>query len=139
MFDVGQHHNITLLSYSEVEKVDGYVGDFTATVRKKARYVNEELCTGCGICVEKCPQSVVDDVFEAGLGQRKVIYTPFPQAVPNYPVIDAENCIYFQRGKCKACEIFCPTEAIDFEQQDELIEIEVGNIILSTGYDQPGV
>jgi heterodisulfide reductase subunit A len=135
MFDVGQHPNITLLSYSEVEKVDGYVGDFTATVRKKARYVNEELCTGCGICVEKCPQSVVDDVFEAGLGQRKVIYTPFPQAVPNYPVIDAENCIYFQRGKCKACEIFCPTEAIDFEQQDELIEIEVGNIILATGYD----
>ena len=135
MFDVGQHPNITLLSYSEVEKVDGYVGDFTATVRKKARYVNEELCTGCGICVEKCPQSVVDDVFEAGLGQRKVVYTPFPQAVPNYPVIDAENCIYFQRGKCKACEIFCPTEAIDFEQQDELIEIEVGCIILATGYD----
>ena len=135
MFDVGQHPNITLLSYSEVEKVDGYVGDFTATVRKKARYVNEELCTGCGICVEKCPQSVVDDVFEAGLGQRKVVYTPFPQAVPNYPVIDAENCIYFQRGKCKACEIFCPTEAIDFEQQDELVEIEVGNIILATGYD----
>jgi heterodisulfide reductase subunit A len=135
MFDVGQHPNITLLSYSEVEKVDGYVGDFTATVRKKARYVNEELCTGCGICVEKCPQSVVDDVFEAGLGKRKVVYTPFPQAVPNYPVIDAENCIYFQRGKCKACEIFCPTEAIDFEQQDELIEIEVGNIILATGYD----
>jgi heterodisulfide reductase subunit A len=135
MFDVGQHPNITLLSYSEVEKVDGYVGDFTATVRKKARYVNEELCTGCGICVEKCPQSVVDDVFEAGLGQRKVVYTPFPQAVPNYPVIDRENCIYFQRGKCKACEIFCPTEAIDFEQQDELIEIEVGCIILATGYD----
>ncbi|MBC8255552.1 MAG: CoB--CoM heterodisulfide reductase iron-sulfur subunit A family protein [Ardenticatenia bacterium] len=135
MFDVGQHPNITLLSYSEVEKVDGYVGDFHATVRKKARYVNEELCTGCGICVEKCPQSVVDDVFEAGLGQRKVVYTPFPQAVPNYPVIDRENCIYFQRGKCKACEIFCPTEAIDFEQQDELIEIEVGNIVLATGFD----
>jgi heterodisulfide reductase subunit A len=134
MVDVGQHDNITLLSWSEVEELDGYLGNFTVTVRKKARYVNEELCTGCGICWEKCPKKVVDNVFEAGLGERKVIYTPFPQAVPKYPVIDTENCTYFIRGKCKACQIFCPTDAIDFEQEDEIVKFQVGNIILATGY-----
>jgi heterodisulfide reductase subunit A len=137
MVEVGQHPNITLLTYSEVEQVDGYVGDFTVTVRKKARYVNEEICTGCGICIEKCPFKVNDDVFEAGLGQRKVIYRLFPQAVPKYPVIDTKNCVYFQRGKCKACQLFCPTtpNSIDFEQEDELLQIKIGNIILATGYD----
>ncbi len=135
MVEAGQHDNITLLSYSEVEDIEGYLGNFTATVRKKARYIDEELCTGCGICVEKCPWSVTDDVFEAGLGERKVVYSPFPQAVPKYPVIDAENCVYFQRGKCRACEIFCPTDAIDFEQEDEMLELQVGNVIVATGYD----
>ena len=137
MVDVDQHPNITLLTYSEVEEVNGYLGQFTITVRKKARYVNEEHCTGCGICIEKCPFSVVDEVFEAGLGSRKIIYRPFPQAVPKYPVIDTENCVYFQRGKCKACQIFCPTtpNSIDFEQEDEILELEVGNIILATGFD----
>lgn len=135
MVSVGSHPNITLLSWSEVERVDGYVGSFTATIRKKARYVNEELCTGCGICEEKCPKRIIDDVFEAGLGYRKAVYRPFPQAVPKYPVIDTKNCTYFERGKCKACQIFCPTNAIDFEQEDELIRVEVGNIILATGYD----
>ena len=111
--------NITLLTWSEVEKVDGYVGNFTVTIRKKARYVKTELCTGCGICQEKCPKKVIDDVYEAGLGYRKAVYTPFPQAVPKYPVIDGENCTYFQKGTCKACEKFCPTDAIDFNQEDE--------------------
>jgi heterodisulfide reductase subunit A len=137
MVDVGQHPNITLLTYSEVEKVDGYLGNFVVNVRKKARYINEEHCTGCGICIEKCPFKVTDDVFEAGLGKRKVIYRPFPQAVPKYPVIDTENCVYFLRGKCKACQIFCPTEpnSIDFEQEDEILQLDVGNIIVATGYD----
>ena len=137
MVEVGQHDNITLLTYSEVEKVDGYLGNFVVNVRKKARYVDEEHCTGCAICIEKCPFKVVDDVFEAGLGERKVIYRPFPQAVPKYPVIDTENCVYFLRGKCKACQIFCPTEpnSIDFEQEDEILQFEVGNIIVATGYD----
>ena len=137
MVDVDHHPNITLLTWSEVEKLDGYVGNFEVTVRKKARYVNEEHCTGCGICIEKCPFKVVDNEFEAGFGERKVIYRPFPQAVPKYPVIDKENCVYFQKGKCKACEKFCPTEpnSIDFEQQDELLKLNVGNIILATGYE----
>jgi heterodisulfide reductase subunit A len=135
MVSVGGHPNITLLTYSEVVKVDGYVGNFTVTIRKKARCVNQELCTGCGICQEKCPKKVIDDIYEAGLGYRKAVYTPFPQAVPKYPVIDKPNCTYFQKGTCKACQKFCPTNAIDFEQEDEYITVEVGNIILATGYD----
>jgi heterodisulfide reductase subunit A len=135
MSDVGSHPNIHLLTYSEVEDISGYVGNFHVRIHKKARYVDEDACTGCGICIEKCPKKVVDDVFEAGMGYRKSIYRPFPQAVPNWPVIDTESCIYFERGKCKACEIFCPTEAIDFEQQDSYVDIDVGNVILATGYD----
>ncbi len=135
MVSIGSHPNVTLLSWSEVTKVEGYVGNFSVTIRKKARFVNDEMCTGCAICQEKCPKKVIDEVFEAGLGYRKAIYTPFPQAVPKYPVIDRNNCIYFQKGTCKACEKFCPTNAIDFTQEDELINVEVGNIILATGYD----
>ncbi len=135
MVDVDQHPNITLYTWSEVENISGYIGNFNVTVRKKARYVIEELCTGCGICEEKCPRKVIDDVFEAGLAQRKAIYRPFPQAVPKYPVLDPPNCTYFERGKCKACQILCPTGAIDFEQEDELIQFPVGNVILATGYD----
>jgi heterodisulfide reductase subunit A2 len=135
MVDAGSHRNITLYTWSEVVRVDGYVGNFTVTIKKKARYVNEDLCTGCGICVEKCPKKVIDDIFEAGLGYRKAVYTPFPQSVPKYPVIDVPNCTYFQKGTCKACEKFCPTNAIDFTQEDEYITVQVGNIILATGYD----
>jgi heterodisulfide reductase subunit A len=135
MSDAEQHENVTLLSYSELEHLSGYVGNFKATIRKRARMVIEKDCTGCGICIEKCPKSVVDDVFEAGLGYRKAIYKPFPQAVPKYPVIDIPNCTYFEKGKCKACEKFCPTNAIDYNQKDELLEIEVGNVILATGWE----
>jgi heterodisulfide reductase subunit A len=135
MVSVGTHRNITLLTWSSVEKVEGYVGNFTVTVRKKARKINEDLCTGCGICQEKCPKKVIDEVFEAGIGYRKAVYTPFPQAVPNTPVMDIENCTYFEKGTCKACEKFCPTEAIDFDQQDQVLTFQVGNIVLATGYD----
>jgi heterodisulfide reductase subunit A2 len=134
MVSVGTHPNVTLLTWSQVEKVDGYIGNFTVTVRKKARKIKEDLCTGCGICMEKCPKKVIDDVFEAGIGYRKAIYTPFPQAVPNLPVIDVPNCTYYEKGTCKACVKFCPTEAIDFDQQDEMLTFQVGNIVLATGY-----
>jgi heterodisulfide reductase subunit A len=135
MVQVGSHPNITLLTWSEVTNVDGYVGNFAVTINKKARYIKTEDCTGCGICWEKCPWKVVDEVFEVGMAKRKAVYTPFPQAVPKYPVIDAEHCAYFLKGTCKACEKFCPTGAIDFNQKDEQITVEVGNIILATGYD----
>jgi heterodisulfide reductase subunit A len=131
----GNNPNITLLTYSEVQKVDGYVGNFAVTIKKRARYIKTEDCTGCGICWEKCPKKVIDDKFEAGLGYRKAVYTPFPQAVPKYPVIDDINCTYYIKGTCKACEKFCPTNAIDFNQKDEIITVEVGNIILATGWD----
>ncbi len=135
MVDVGAHPNIRLLTWSEVERVDGYVGNFTATIRQKPRYIDTTLCTGCGICWEKCPKRVIDDVFEAGLGYRKAVYTPFAQAVPKYPIIDPENCTYFMNGKCRACEKFCPTEAIRFDQQEQYLTVQVGNIILATGFD----
>lgn len=135
MFDAGNHPNVTLMTYSEVQQVDGYLGSFRVRVRKKARHINEELCTGCGDCEQKCPSRVIDEVFEAGLGYRKAVYRPFPYAVPKYPVIDQESCIFFQRGKCKACQLVCPTNAIDFDQKDEDVTIEVGNIIIATGYD----
>jgi heterodisulfide reductase subunit A len=135
MVQAGSHPNIKLLTWAEVTHVDGYVGSFQVTIRQKPRYVNTELCTGCGICQEKCPKKVVDEVYEAGLGYRKIVYTPFPQAVPKYPVIDKENCTFFLKGTCKACEKFCPTGAIDFTQEEEYLTVEVGNIVLATGFD----
>jgi len=132
--DAGRHPNITLLTYSEVEEVSGYVGNFTVRIRKRARFVNEDLCTGCGICQEKCPKKVLDTVFEAGMGKRKAIYFSFAQAIPNIPVIDQENCIYFVRERCRACEKFCPTGAIDFEQEDQLLDVQVGAIVVATGF-----
>ncbi|MDP3185147.1 MAG: 4Fe-4S binding protein, partial [Anaerolineales bacterium] len=103
-------------------------------VRRKPRYVNEELCTGCGTCVEKCPWKKIPSEFDMGLGNRPAIYFPFAQAVPRVPVLDTVNCAYFKSGKCRACEKFCPREAIDFEQQEQLMDIEVGTIILATGF-----
>ncbi|RCK75758.1 MAG: CoB--CoM heterodisulfide reductase subunit A [Anaerolineae bacterium] len=135
MVEVGSHPNVKLFSYAEVANVSGYVGNFQVTIKQKARSVNTDLCTGCGICQEKCPKKVIDPVFEAGLGYRKAVYTPFPQAVPKYPVIDRENCTYFLKGTCKACEKFCPTGAIDFNQEDEYFTFDVGQIILATGWD----
>jgi heterodisulfide reductase subunit A len=134
MSTVGSHPYIELMTYSEVEDVSGYIGNFKVKVRKKARYVDEEKCTGCGVCQEKCPWKV-DSEFEVGMGQRKAIYIPFPQAVPNVPVIDREHCVYFLKGTCRACEKFCEVKAIDFEQTDQFIELEVGSIIVATGYD----
>jgi heterodisulfide reductase subunit A len=131
---VGSHPNIKLMAYSEVDEVSGYVGDFKVKIRKKASYVDWEKCNGCGICMEKCPWKA-DSEFDAGMGKRKAIYTPFAQAVPNKPVIDREHCAYFLKGKCRVCEKFCEVNAIDFEQQDKIVEVDVGTIILATGYN----
>lgn len=131
---VGSHPYIELMTYSEVEEVSGFIGNFKVKIRKKARYVDEVLCTGCGLCQEKCPWKV-DSEFDAGIGKRKAIYTLFPQAVPNKPVIDREHCAYFLKGTCRACEKFCEAKAINFEQEDELVEVEVGSIILASGFN----
>jgi len=134
MVEVAQHENITLYTYSQVENVDGYVGNFKVTIRQKARSVDMSKCTGCGECWSHCPKKVPSE-FDRGLSERRAIYVPFPQAVPNVPVIDRDNCRYFQEGKCKACEKRCPAGAIDYEQEDQLLEKEYGAIVVATGYE----
>ena len=133
MVQVSQDENISLYTYSEVEEVSGHVGNFVVKIRKRARSVDMSKCTGCGICYEKCPVKVPSE-FDMGLGMRRAIYVPFPQAVPNVPVIDRQNCLYFTKGRCRVCEKFCPTGAIDFQQQDEIVEERFGAIILATGF-----
>ena len=135
MVTAGSHPNVTLHTWSEVTEVTGYVGNFTVKVLHRPRYVDTELCTGCGICEEKCPALVLDQAFAAGLGYRKAIYRPFPQAVPKYPVLDPASCIYFENGKCKACEKLCPPQAIRLDQQPEEVTLNVGNIVLATGFE----
>ena len=135
MVAAGSHPNIVLHAYSEVLDVSGFVGNFKVKILHKAKFVDWEKCTGCGLCQEKCPRKVPSE-YNQGLGTRKAIYTMFPQAVPNKPVIDKVNCIFFQKGKCRACEKFCEVKAIDFEQKDLEETVEVGSIIVATGYDQ---
>lgn len=133
--DVGRHPRIRLLAYSEVEKVEGGLGDFRVTVRKKARYVDESKCTGCGSCAEKCP-TVVSDAYNLGLGKSKAIYKYFAQGIPSAYTIDAANCRNFQAGKkCGVCAKICQAGAIDYKQEDQIIEVEAGAIILATGYE----
>ncbi|MDM7916193.1 MAG: FAD-dependent oxidoreductase [Candidatus Eisenbacteria bacterium] len=134
MVEVAQHPKITLHTYSEVEKVEGFIGNFRVTVRKKARSVDITKCTGCGVCQTKCPQKKIPSAFDAGLGMRSAIYIPFPQAVPNKPVIDREQCTYFKNGKCGVCKKLCGPQAVDFDQQDELVVEPVGAVVLATGY-----
>jgi heterodisulfide reductase subunit A len=135
MVEVAQHPDITLYTYSELESLDGFIGNFRATIRKKARSVDESLCTGCGACIQKCAQKKIPSEFNAGLGRRTAIYVPFPQAVPNKPVIDRARCTYYKSGRCKLCEKVCPTKAIRFDQEDELVTIDVGAVVVATGYD----
>jgi heterodisulfide reductase subunit A2 len=134
MVEAGQHPNIKLMTYSELEKLEGFIGNFKATIRKKAKSIDESLCNGCGHCTTKCPTKKIPSEFNTGLGMRTAIYVPFPQAVPNKPVIDKANCSYYQKGKCKVCEKVCPTGAIRFDQEDELVELEVGAVVVATGF-----
>ncbi len=133
--EVGRHPRIKLYTYSEVDSVEGELGHFKVRIRRYPAYVNWDLCTGCGVCQEKCPKRVVSADFERGIGKRKAIYTLSPQAVPNKPVIDAENCLYFTQGKCRVCERFCPVGAIDYNQKEKIFEEEAGAIIVATGYE----
>jgi len=139
MSEIEHHENIELLTYSEVESVEGFVGNFKVKVRRKARFVDEEKCTGCGLCAEACRLSgKIPDEFNAGMKKRSAIYIPFPQAVPSVYVVDADNCLMLTKGKCgkrPRCVEVCPTNAIDFSQKDEIIEFSVGTIIVATGFD----
>lgn len=133
MNSVGFHPNIDLMTYSEVVDISGYIGNFEVTVRKNPKYVDYEKCTGCGVCMEKCPSKVSSE-FDEGLVERKAIYTLFPQAVPNKPVIDAKNCTYLTKEKCGVCQKVCEAGAINYEDKEELVKVKVGSIILATGY-----
>jgi heterodisulfide reductase subunit A len=134
MTEVARHPFIRILTYSEVVEISGYVGNFRVKIRRKPRYVDEGKCIGCLVCQEKCPWTALSE-FNAGISKRKAIYTPFAQAVPNIPVIDTEHCAYFLKGKCRACEKFCEADAINFEQKELIFELDVGNIIIATGFD----
>lgn len=134
MVETYQHPKIKLLTYSEVEKVEGFIGNFKVTVKRKPRYVDESKCTGCGLCTQKCPIKKAPNEFEQGMTKRSAIYVPFPQAVPNIPVIDSSVCTYFKTGKCQMCVKVCGKEAIDFNQQERFEVEEVGAIIVATGY-----
>ena len=135
MVEAAAHENITIYTYSEVEKVTGFVGDFHVEIRKKARSVDMSKCTGCGLCQEKCPSKKAPNEFNRGLDKRSAIYTPFAQAIPNVPVIDREHCIKFKTGKCGVCAKVCQAGAIDYEQKDEIITENYGAIVVATGFD----
>ena len=135
MVDAANHENITIYSYSEVESVGGYVGNFDVTIRKKARSVKADICSGCGVCTEKCPFKTVPSEFDEGMRNRGCIYIPFAQAIPKVPVIDREHCMMFKTGKCGVCSKVCPNGAIDYTQQDELITEKYGAIVLATGFE----
>jgi heterodisulfide reductase subunit A len=134
LVEVGRHPNIEIHSLAEVLSVQGEPGDFTVKIVQHPRYVDPDRCTGCGICEEKCPKKVTSE-YEQGLTVRKAIYSLFPQAYPNTRMIDKDNCIFFQKGKCRACEKFCEAGAIDFEQKERELELKVGSLILSPGLE----
>src|SRR5512136_2124176 len=135
--EVARNKNIELLVCSEVEDVKGYVGNFTVTIKKHPTYVDFSRCTGCGDCAEACVlKKGVPSEFEEGMARRRAIYVAFPQAVPLKAVVDKESCLSLSKGKCKkACVEACKAEAIHFDQKEEIVEKEVGSIILTTGYD----
>jgi len=135
MVDAATHDNITVHTYSEIEKVEGFIGDFTVTIRKKARSVDMKKCTGCGDCYAKCPAKKAPSEFDEGLRTRTAIYVPFAQAIPNKATIDREHCIKFKTGKCGLCATVCQPGAINFEQEDELIVEKYGAIVMATGFD----
>ncbi len=135
MVDVAQHPNINLHAYSEIEEVNGYVGNFEIKVKKKASYVDWDACTGCGLCVEKCPSRKATDFFNEKLATTKAINIPFPQAIPKKAKIDPDFCMKIQKDKCGVCAKVCPSEAIDFTQKDEFITENVGAVVAATGFD----
>ncbi len=135
MVDVAQNEKIRIFSFSEVDAVKGFVGNFNVSIRRKARYVDEVKCTGCGLCTEKCPQKKVPNEFNLGLDQRRAIYIPFAQAVPKVATIDPDYCTMLKTGKCGVCAKVCAAGAIDYKQKDTIVEEQYGAIVVATGYN----
>ncbi|MDR4497912.1 MAG: CoB--CoM heterodisulfide reductase iron-sulfur subunit A family protein [Candidatus Scalindua sp.] len=150
MVEVAQHENIKLYTWSEIESVGGYIGNFDVKIRKKARSVDLDLCTGCSSCWQVCPSKKIKSDFEMNLGNRTAIYIPFPQAIPSKPVIDREHCLLFRDARkkgippaeskvCRKCYDVCPiapVKAIDYSHEDEIVEEKVGAIVVATGYQE---
>jgi heterodisulfide reductase subunit A len=134
MVEVGRNPNIQLISYAEIEQLEGEAGNFQVTIRKKARYIDEAKCKNCGTCASVCPVRVPDE-FNENLTVRTSAHIPFPQAVPAIFLLDPEACLYQRYGICRLCEKACEVNAINFDQKDELITLNVGAIILATGVD----
>ncbi len=135
MVDVAQNDKIRIFSYSEVSEIKGFVGNFDVTIKKNARYVIEDKCTGCGACVEKCPMKKVPNEFNLGMDNRSAIYIPFAQAVPKVATIDPNSCNMLKNGKCGLCARICAAGAIDYTQKDEYISEKYGAIVVATGYE----
>ena len=135
MVEAAQHENIRIISYSEVQDIKGFVGNFTVQIKKKARYVKEDICTGCGLCTEKCPQKKVPNEFNLGMDNRRAIYIPFAQAVPKVATIDPNYCTMLKTGKCGVCAKVCTAKAIDYTQKDEIMEEKYGAIVAATGFN----
>ncbi|MGI5988672.1 MAG: 4Fe-4S binding protein [Lachnospiraceae bacterium] len=135
MVDVGQNEKIHIYSYSEVEDVRGFVGNFHVTIKRKARYVDETKCTGCGLCTEKCPMKTVPNEFNLGLDNRTAIYIPFAQAVPKVATIDPNYCLKLNKGVCGLCSKVCGVGAINYDDKDREIEVDYGAIVAATGYE----
>ena len=135
MVDVAQNEKIRIFSYSEVTQVKGFVGNFDVTIKRKARYVREDVCTGCGLCTEKCPQKKIPNEFNLGMDNRHAIYIPFAQAVPKVATIDPNACMMLKTGKCGVCSKVCAAGAIDYKAKDEFIEEKYGAIVVATGFN----
>lgn len=135
MVDVAQNDKIRIFSYSEVTEVGGFVGNFEVTIKKRARFVKEDICTGCGACTEKCPMKKVPNEFNLGMDERRAIYIPFAQAVPKVATIDPRYCLKLKSGKCGLCSKVCTAGAIDYETKDEFIKEKYGAIVVATGYN----
>ncbi len=135
MVEAAQNEKIRIFSYSEVSAVKGFVGNFTVTIKRKARYVKEDLCTGCGLCTEKCPQKKVPNEFNMGLDNRRAIYIPFAQAIPKIATIDPDHCTMLKSGKCGVCSKVCSAGAIDYQAKDEFVDVNYGAIVAATGFN----
>ncbi len=135
MVEASQNEKIHIYSYSEVSAIKGFVGNFTATIKKKARFVDETICTGCGLCMEKCPQKKVPNEFNLGLDNRTAIYIPFAQAVPKVATIDTDYCTMLKTGKCGVCSKVCKAGAINYQAKDEYIDVQYGAIVAATGFN----
>ncbi|MFX1345752.1 MAG: FAD-dependent oxidoreductase [Promethearchaeota archaeon] len=138
MVEVFRNPNIELMTYHEIQKVSGKPGNFTVSVLKKPRYIDETKCKGCGDCASKCPKIETPNIFDMNLGKRRSVYIPFPQAVPPVYLIDPDMCLFLNKGVCGVCKKTCEAEAIDFEQKPLEIELNVGAIVVATGYDVLG-